>query len=335
MSKKMNFFKSFWYAITNFEKYKEFAYLKTSEVIKYIAILLVLFSLLITVALAVPVLNTVNSGINYFEKEFPDLNYSEGKLVVDSKEPIYLQDENLDAILLVDTNATLEEEEKYLEEQKSHATAILVFSDKLVIKTAALTAYTTYEYTQIQNNFGFESFSKQDILEKITGNQIYKLYGSIYLFLFAYMFLTYIVVIFIDIVILSILALLVSKLYKVNLKYSNCVKLSSYALTLPLLLQLVYIYVNTFTGFTITYFSLMYDIISYIYIITAILIMRNDIAKQDIGLIKEVKIENKDEDEIITNEEVEKQKQEKKKKLKDKEDKGKDKMPPDVEPGNA
>lgn len=329
MNKKMNFFKSFWYAITNFEKYKEFAYLKSLDVIKYIAILLILFSLLITVALSIPVIKTVNDGIDYFEKEFPNLNYSEGKLVVDSQEPIYLQNENLDAIVLVDTNANLDEENKYLEEQKGHSTSILVFSDKLVVKTAALNSYTTYEYTQIESNFGFESFNKQDVLEQFTGNQIYRVYGSIYLFLFAYMFLTYIVVIFIDIVILSILAFLISKLYKVNLRYSNCIKLSSYALTLPLILQLIYMYVNTFTGFTIQYFSLMYDIISYIYVITAILIMRNDLAKQDIGLIEEAKIENKDEEEIITNEEVEKQKQEKKKKEEKK------KINPDVEPGNA
>lgn len=334
MDEKIGFFKSFWCAITNFEKYKEFAYSKTTEVFKYIIIVLILFSLFITIALAIPVIKTVNDGIDYFEKEFPSLNYSEGKLTVDSEEPIYMQDERIDAIVLVDTNASLEDESKYLEEQKEHATSIFIFSDKLVVKTSALNSYITHEYTQLENRIGLDSFTKQDLLDNFSGNNIYKTYGAIYLFLFTYMFLTYIVVIFIDIIILSILALLVSKLYKVNLRYSNCIKLSSYALTLPLLLQLIYIYVNTLTGFTIEYFAIMYDVISYIYVITAILIMRNDLAKQDIGLVKEVKIEDKDEEEIITNEEVEKQKQEKKKKEKKKE-KEKEKINPDVEPGKA
>jgi len=341
MEEKTNFFKSFWYAITNFEKYKEFAYFKSSTVVKYIAILLILFSLIITVALIIPTVKTINGGVEYFKEEFPDLNYSEGKLVVNSEEPIYLQDENLDAVILVDTTTTLEEEEKYLDEQKDNKTAILVFSDKLVVKTAALTSYTTYQYSNIQNNFGFDSFNKQDLLEQFTGTQAYKLYASLYLFLFAYMFLTYTVMIFIDIVILSILALLIARLYKTDLRYSNCIKIATYALTLPLLLQLVYIYVNTFTGFTIQYFAIMYDIISYIYVITAILIIKNDMAKQEIGLEKEVKIENKDDsEEIITNEEVEKQKQERKKKEEKKdpanEKKEKNEVdPPGVEPNNA
>lgn len=336
MNKKNNFFKSFWYAITNFEKYKEFAYSKGSTVVGYVIILLLIFSVLITVALSIPVFITVKDGVNYFEKEFPELNYSEGKLNIEAQEPIYLQNEQIDAVLIVDTNATAEDENKYLEENKAHATTVLVFNEKLIVKTVALNSYTTYEYSQLQENLDFETFTKQDILDNIAGNQIYKVYASIYLFLFAYTFLTYTVVVFMEIVVLSILAWLVSKLYKVNLKYSNCLKLAPYALTLPLTLQLVYIYINVFTGFTITYFSLMYDVISYIYIITAILMIKNDAAKQNVGLVNEVKIEEED-DKTITNEEVEEQKQQKKQNKKENEssDNKKDKLPPDAEPGKA
>ena len=334
MNKKDNFFKSFWYAITNFEKYKEFAYLKNQTVLGYVMILLLIFSVLITVALSIPVLTTVHDGIDYFEKDFPELNYSEGKLNIDSQEPIYLQDDNLDAVVIFDTNATSEDENKYLEENKSHATTIFVFSDKLIVKTVALTSYTTYEYSQIQENLGFDTFTKQDILEQVTGNQIYKVYATIYLFLFAYAFLTYTVMVFMEVVILSILAWFVSKLYKANLRYANCLKLAPYAITLSLTLQLIYVYINTFTGFTITYFSLMYDIISYIYIITAILIIKNDGAKQDIGLVNETKIESEDE-KTITNEEVEEKKQQQKQNKKETTDNNKDKLPPDAEPGKA
>lgn len=330
MQNKKGFFKSVWEAITNFESYKEFAYQSGPKVIKYAVILLVLFSLIVTVAVSIPAIRTINSGTEYFENEFPDLIYENGKLSVKSEQPIYLEsEESLDSVLLIDTNASLEKQEEYLEEQKQHKTSILLFDDKLIIKTTGLTAYTTYEYTQIQDNFNFDKLTKQDIVDKFTGANIYKIYASIYLFLFAYMLLTYIVIIFIDVVILSILALLISKLYKVKLKYSNCIKLSVYALTLPLILQLIYVYINAFTGFTIQYFAVMYDVISYIYVITAIIIMKNDLAKQDIGLIEEVKIKPED-NEAITNEEVERQKDEKKKR-----EKKKEKVNPDVEPGKA
>lgn len=333
MYKKIGFFKSFWYAITNFEKYKEFAFNNSFNVFKYVAILLILFSIIITFSLVVPIINTFNNGMDYFKNEFPNLTYSEGKLTVDSDEPIYLEDKDLDAVLLVDTNATEEEKNKYIEEQKGHATSILVFSDKLIVKTAALTAYSIYEYNQLDNSLGVDTFNKQDILNNFSGGGSYKVYISMYLFLFVFILLTYTVMLFIDVVILSILAFIISKIYKVTLRYSNCIKISVYALTLPLLLQLIYIYVNTFTGFTIQYFSIMYDVISYIYVITAILIIKNDLAKQEIGLIGEVKIENVDDsEEIITNDEVEKQKQEKKKK-EEKNKKGKE--APGAEPNNA
>ncbi len=333
MNKKTGFFKSFWYAITNFEKYKEFAFNNSLNVFKYVVILLLLFSIIITFSLVVPIINAFNNSMDYFKNEFPDLTYSEGKLTVDSEEPIYLEDKDLDAVIVVDTNATEEEKAKYIEEQKVHATSILIFSDELVVKTAALTAYSIYEYTQLDDSIGVDTFNKQDILNNFTGNQSYKVYISIYLFVFVLILLTYTVMLFIDIVILSILAFIISKIYKVSLRYSNCIKISVYALTLPLLLQLIYVYVNTFTGFTIEYFAIMYDIISYIYVITAILIIKNDLAKQDIGAIGEVKIEKIDDsDEIITNDEVEKQKEEKKKK---EEEKKKNKENPGAEPNNA
>ena len=78
----------------------------------------------------------------------------------------------------------------------------------------------------------------------------------------------------------------------------------------------------------------MYDIISYIYVITAILIIKNDGAKQDIGLVNETKIESEDE-KTITNEEVEEKKQQQKQNKKETTDNNKDKLPPDAEPGKA
>ena len=243
----------------------------------------------------------------------------------------FFENKDTDTMLIVDTNATTDEKRaQYVEEGKAHTYLIILFSDEMCVKTANMPSYSISKYNE---TIGVDTFTKQDIVNYLEGNGIYKVYASMYLFVFAFTFLTYTVMLFIDVVILSILAFLVSKIYKVSLRYSNCIKISVYALTLPLLLQLIYIYVNTFTGFTIQYFSIMYDVISYIYVITAILIIKNDLAKQDIGMIGEIKIEKIDDsDEIITNDEVEKQKQEKKKK---KEENKKKKEAPGAEPNNA
>ena len=93
---------------------------------------------------------------------------------------------------------------------------------------------------------------------------------------------------------------------------------------LSIVLYLIYICVNITTGFTIKYFDLAYEIISYIYIITAILMIKSDLIKQqiEIGKIveeqKKVREEKKQED---NEEEKPKEDKEEKKEKKDKEEK--------------
>ena len=109
-----------------------------------------------------------------------------------------------------------------------------------------------------------------------------------------------------------------------TIKYKEIFNMSIYALTLSIVLYLIYICVNITTGFTIKYFDLAYEIISYIYIITAILMIKSDLIKQqiEIGKIveeqKKVREEKKQED---NEEEKPKEDKEEKKEKKDKEEK--------------
>jgi len=57
---------------------------------------------------------------------------------------------------------------------------------------------------------------------------------------------------------------------KVRLKVSALYNIAVYALTLPIILNLMYIIINMFTGFTVKYFQVMYTAISYIYVISSI-----------------------------------------------------------------
>ena len=63
-----------------------------------------------------------------------------------------------------------------------------------------------------------------------------------------------------------------------------------HALTLPIILNVAYIIINTYTGFYIKYFEVMYTTISYICMVAAILSIRSDLIKEKIviGKIEEV-----------------------------------------------
>ena len=92
------------------------------------------------------------------------------------------------------------------------------------------------------------------------------------------------------------------------MKFKSVYAMSLHAITLSVILNAIYLVVNTFTGFYIKYFDVMYTTISYIYIVTAILSIRQDLIKQqiEIGTINE-KNERKDEE---YNEQEEQQEQE-------------------------
>ena len=74
-----------------------------------------------------------------------------------------------------------------------------------------------------------------------------------------------------------------------------------HALTLPTILNLIYIIVNLYTGFNIEYFQVMYSAISYVYIITGILMIKADFIKKQLELNKILEEQQKIREEYKTN----------------------------------
>ena len=72
------------------------------------------------------------------------------------------------------------------------------------------------------------------------------------------------------------------------------------AISLSVILNLIYIIVNVLTGFTMEYFQIMYTLISYIYMISAILIMRSNLIR--INPINQKKKDEYNEDDKEENE---------------------------------
>ncbi len=69
-----------------------------------------------------------------------------------------------------------------------------------------------------------------------------------------------------------------------KMKASALVNISIHAMTLPIVLLLAYAVVLLTTGFEIKYFNIMYRGISYIYVFTAIFLIRQNLIKQQIEL---------------------------------------------------
>lgn len=132
---------------------------------------------------------------------------------------------------------------------------------------------------------------------------MYPIYAMFIIISLVYLFIIYTLEILIDVLLLSVVGYLLTKIVNVKFKYRSIFNMSIYALTLSILLYLIYTIVNIFTMFTVKYFDIAYNAIAYIYMITAILTIKSDLIKQQIELQmiqkeqKKVKEENREEKE--------------------------------------
>ena len=166
------------------------------------------------------------------------------------------------------------------------------------------------------------------------------LYINVCLVMFILNFILYSIIILLDVVTLSILGLILNTLIRTRFRYKDLVKISIYAMTLPILLYLLYIIANCLFGTTIKFFQLAYSAISYIYLITVMLMIKADVIKntQELQRVLEEQKKVKEELKRQAEEEQEKQRQKEKEKEDEKKErkqkeKGKTPQEPQVDNG--
>ena len=328
--KKIPFFKRLKNAITNFDEYQKFSQEKLGTAIKYFLKLMLIFSILISGFLTARMYKEIETIKTSFAEECPDFRIENNTLLIEGENKKYEKDIGYETLgLIVDSENT-----DLTEEQNGQYQRIIAFyKDRMVMKTMDTKTSMTYE--DISKNQNINGLSKQQILDYANSNEMLVIYSIFFVVTIIFVFIAYSIQILLNIFLLSIIGLIMSKIAAVKLKYKEVFNMSIYALTLSIVLYLIYICVNISTGFTIKYFDLAYQIISYIYIVTAILMIKSDLIKQqiEVGRIieeqKKVREEKKQED----NEE-EKPKEDKKEKKEKKEKKDKEEKEPEHPEGS-
>ena len=191
-----------------------------------------------------------------------------------------------------------------------------------------------YEYKDIASIYGISEFEKEDVLTFIANTNNINLYVSFFVVIVIYLFTIYFVSTMADVIMLGILGFIFSRIVGIRLRFKATFNMGVYALTLPILLNMMYIIFNSIIGLEIKYFSWMYTTISYIYMIVAILMIKTDLINRQVELMKIIeeqeKIKKEIEEQQRRKEEEEKREpkdnNEKKEKKKDKkgEEKGKE-----------
>ena len=314
-------------SIKDFEKYPEMAAKPFSTVFKYLAKLIAIFTIVVTIVSVYDLSKDINEGITYFRNEIPDLSFKDNKLKLETQDVIKIENSKILNLIIIDTNdITEEQKESYIKTVKNNYTSIVLLNEEAIINTGNGTF--EYSYEKLAEMYKIGDMTKQDMLNYFEGSNLVMLYIGIFIMSFIYLFIAYLSSTILDALILGTIGYITALILKLRLKFVAMIKIAIRALTLPIILNLIYIVTQTLFGFEIKYFEVMYITVTYIYIIAAILMIKSDLIKRGQELAQIVEEEQKIKEELKKKEEEEKQKQEeeqRKKEQKKKEKKDKDK----------
>lgn len=177
--------------------------------------------------------------------------------------------------------------------------AIKYFAKLMIIFSILISIAFTYKFSTIVNNDeqmqimhnqladnGIDLKLVDELINYVKNNNNAELYLTFGLSTAVYIFATYFILGLFDALLVCIVGIIISRITRIRLKYKPIYIMSIYALTLPIILNCIYIIVNVFTGFTIGYFPIVYNVIAYIYVVTAILMIKTDFIEQQRELMK-------------------------------------------------
>lgn len=324
-TKENSFIKKFISSIKDFEKYPEMAVESFSHVCKYLIILIAIFTLIVTAVSVYDISKDINNGIEYLKNEIPNLSFTDNKLTVEAKEPIKITNiPNVFNLLIIDTNEiTNDQINSYESELEKHSTGAILLSDKAILNLGNGTI--TYTYEKLAQNYKIGDMTKESILNYLSGSNIIMIYVGIYIMSYIYLFIAYLLSALMDVLILGTIGYITALLMRIRIKYISMLKIAIHALTLPIILNLLYIVVQALFGFEIKYFEIMYIAVAYIYIVASILMIKSDIIKRGQELAKIVEEQERVKEQLEREKEEQRQKEEKERRQRENEKKEKKK----------
>lgn len=245
-----------------------------------------------------------------------------GKLEVVSDKPIIIENEkNIIPIIIVDTSSDANIDD-HMKKVNTYENGILILSDKIIVSSSLLSENRSIDLSDVPAGV---VDNKQELLNNLNESNMMYIYVLILETIFMYLFIVYLASNLVDAFVLGVLGYIFARIVRLRLRFRATFNIGIHALTLPIILNLVYIGINTFIGFNISYFQWMYTSISYIYVAVAILMIKAEIINQKIQLIKLQQIQEQATEEEQLEEEP-KEKEEKKDKQEDKKTEKKEKQ---------
>lgn len=314
-TKNMNFFKKLWYSITKFEKYPDMAAEGLRNALIYLIILSFFVSIFITIGSTIEMHRVIGDLANYIKDNIPEFSYSDGKINAEVEDPIKITEVNDSEIdqIIIDPNAETEEAKNNSKTANEIVgNTIFFFKDQVVLVARAEDGqtneqpYTYGDFIKSYTQEDIKEFNKQDLIDYMTSSKMNSYYMRYVVVILINLLLLNVLVALLDTLQLAILGWVTTIVARIKMKFVAIYNMSIYALTLSMILNIIYIIINYFIDFTIDYFQIAYIAIAYIYLAASIFILKDDFMK------RQEEVEKIKQEQIKVREEIRKQEEEKK-----------------------
>lgn len=322
---KINFFKKVWYSITKFEQYPTMAMEGLKRAIKYLVILTAIVTVFLTLGSVIQMKILVEDLARYIQDNIPEFSYVDGNLSMQTEENLII--ENIETIgidkIVINTIAENPEQKDQIEKENLvTGTNLFLFKDEIVLEAKTEEGETVRQpFTYSDFIAGYtggelQEFNKTEFINYLTSDKMYTFYLSYGTTAFISLLIANIIVVLLDVLEIAILGSITATIARIRIKFGAIYSMAAYSLTLPMILNILYIVINYFTNFTITYFQVAYIAIAYIYLAAAIFILKDDVIKklQEVEKIKQ--------EQLNVREEIKEEQKKKEEEKKDENDEG-------------
>lgn len=269
---KMSFLKKIKISIFDFDKYYMIASESISKSLIFLFQIFTLFAIIVAFSFTYKIAQGGKNICDEIIKKMPEFSLTNDELICDIEEPVVIENtDNFVKVKVIFDNS--EDSNVYMEQFKEYNGYAVAFNKYNVTIKYSEDKIETYKYKDIQVGL---NVNKENVVQILQNNRIYTL---IFIYISIILFIIYFVSMLLDILALAVLGLIITKLVRLPLRFYSVFAIAVASTTLPIVLNLLYLVANIFLNFTMPQFQVMITLVSYIYLIAGILILRSNLKK--------------------------------------------------------
>lgn len=296
---KTTFLRKFLVSIFGIEKYEQVAESTVPSFIKYLFILAIIASILIVPSIIQITVKATDTFQNFVNENLPNFEIVNNEFKLESNETI-IRTNKTDFQKIIQGTIILTNENdiksKHKELLEISGNVIILSKDYLYLKSSN-NKYSKYTYNYLAEYMGLpKELKKSDIIKLLSEENQNKILQKTILILIIITIIISFGTLIINVLAISLVGYLITKISNIDIEYKKVFNISSMSITLASTVYLIIMITTILTNynFVVPNVDLLYLVLSYIYLIIALMLIRNKgIKNQQELYIKETSTKEK------------------------------------------